>query len=328
MLFIYMSISSLDLINQTTLVPNSLLGYSSNGVSALEINPTSITIAGNLTTTPVYVSISTTGLTTTNPNGLDINCDLDMNSNDITNVGTIFGNLNGQIQVQNTSGNTTHYLTFVDTNSTGLKTIQATNGLSFNPHTNILTTTSFNGSLTGNASSSSTITLTSDNTNGTYYIPFSKLNGGSARSLFLDDTTGPLTYNPANHILACNVFNGNIFIPTSTTTLTFAGTTLTGNFGLASSMNGYRINITGTTNTINTLAFSGGVVNGVYTVTISNAGTGDLTIAGTFSPSSTYLTTDNTTLTIATGGKALMILRYINFQTGGNIYVIDTTQLF
>jgi len=86
-----MSISSLDLINQTTLVPNTLLGYSSNNVSAIEILPTSITIAGNLNTpTPVYVGISaSTGLTTTLSTGLDVNCDFNMNSNDITNLDTL-----------------------------------------------------------------------------------------------------------------------------------------------------------------------------------------------------------------------------------------------
>jgi len=87
-----MSISSLDLINQTTLVPQTLLGYSSNGVSALEITPTSITIAGDLNTTPIYVEISALGgLTTTNPTGLNVNCDFNMNDNNITNLNEIIG---------------------------------------------------------------------------------------------------------------------------------------------------------------------------------------------------------------------------------------------
>ena len=85
-----MSISPLDPTNQTTTIPNSLLGYSSNGVSALEILPTSITIGGLLTTTPIYVGISaTTGLTTTNPTGLNVNCDFNMNQNNITSVASI-----------------------------------------------------------------------------------------------------------------------------------------------------------------------------------------------------------------------------------------------
>jgi len=85
-----MSISPLDPTNQTTTIPNSLLGYSSNGVSAIEITATNITLAGNLNTTPIYVEISaSSGLQTTNPTGLDVNCDFNMNQNNITNVASI-----------------------------------------------------------------------------------------------------------------------------------------------------------------------------------------------------------------------------------------------
>lgn len=126
----------------------------------------------------------------------------------------------------NTSANLVHYITFVDSNVSGYRTPQATNGLSFNPNSNILTTTSFNGSLTGTASASSTITLTSDNTSGTYYLPFSKLNGGTGRSLFIDDTTGPLTYNPSTSTLTATNFTGLcsttglVFLQTLTGTIT------------------------------------------------------------------------------------------------------------
>jgi hypothetical protein len=126
----------------------------------------------------------------------------------------------------NTSANLVHYITFVDSNVSGYRTPQATNGLSFNPNSNILTATSFNGSLTGTASASTTITLTSDNTSGTYYLPFSKLNGGTGRSLFIDDTTGPLTYNPSTSTLTATNFTGSlnttglVFLQTLTGTIT------------------------------------------------------------------------------------------------------------
>jgi len=85
-----MSISPLNPSAQTGLVPSSLLAYSSNGQSALEITATNITLGGNLNTTPIYVEISASGgLQTTNPTGLDINCDFNMNQNDITNVSSI-----------------------------------------------------------------------------------------------------------------------------------------------------------------------------------------------------------------------------------------------
>ena len=85
-----MTTAPLDLINQTSLVPNNLLGYSSNQQSVIEITPTSIVLGGNLTTTPVYITVNaTTGLSTTNPNGIQIASDIDMNSNDINNIGLI-----------------------------------------------------------------------------------------------------------------------------------------------------------------------------------------------------------------------------------------------
>jgi len=107
-----MSISSLNTSAQTGLIPQNLLGYSSNGQSAIEINPTSITIAGDLNTaTPIYVGISAqTGLTTTLATGLDVNCDFNMNGNDITNLDTISStigtamNINGDDNLILTAG--------------------------------------------------------------------------------------------------------------------------------------------------------------------------------------------------------------------------------
>jgi hypothetical protein len=86
-----MSISPLSPQNQTGLVPQTLLGYSTDGVSAIEITSTAITIAGDLNTpTPIYVGISaSSGLTTTLATGLDVNCDFNMNQNNITNVASI-----------------------------------------------------------------------------------------------------------------------------------------------------------------------------------------------------------------------------------------------
>jgi len=195
------------------------------------------------------------------------------------------------IQVNNTSANLNHYLTFANSNTTGYKLLQATNGLIFNPNSNTLTTTTFSGALSGNASTCSiatnintsvdnttssncpihfgtttsgsqstkvniaglyyrpnvnilncnfegsltgtatngnAINLTSDNTSGTYYIPFSKLSAGSARQLYIDDTTGPLSYNPSTSTLTATNFNGLcsttglVFLQTLTGTITGA----------------------------------------------------------------------------------------------------------
>ena len=86
-----MSIQPYNAQYQTTLIPQTLLGYSDDGVSAIQINPTSIILGGNLNTvTPITVEVSaSTGLTTNRIGGLNVNCNFDMNTNNITNVNTI-----------------------------------------------------------------------------------------------------------------------------------------------------------------------------------------------------------------------------------------------
>ena len=65
------------------------------------------------------------------------------------------------------------------------------------------------GSLNGNASSASTVALTAnDNTDGTYFIPFSKSFGATSNALFIDNILGPLTYNPSTSVLTALIFNG------------------------------------------------------------------------------------------------------------------------
>lgn len=111
---------------------------------------------------------------------------------------------------RNSVQNIAHYLNFSDSSSTGVGAIQKTAGLSCNPSTNTITATTFIGDLTGNASSATTatnVTTTSDNTSGNYYIPFSKTTAGTSTALFLDDVTGPLTYNPSTSNLTTSFIN-------------------------------------------------------------------------------------------------------------------------
>ena len=61
--------------------------------------------------------------------------------------------------------------------------------------------------LIGNASSATDIALTSDNTNGTYFIPFSKTTSPTTNSLFIDNATTPLTYNPSLSTLTSTIFS-------------------------------------------------------------------------------------------------------------------------
>ena len=57
-------------------------------------------------------------------------------------------------------------------------------------------------SFTGTASNTSGINTISDNSNTSCYIPFTKSTAGTSRPLYVDDTTGPLTYNPSTSTLS------------------------------------------------------------------------------------------------------------------------------
>lgn len=63
------------------------------------------------------------------------------------------------------------------------------------------------------------VSLISDNTSGSYYLPFSKTTAETDNQLYIDNTTTPLTYNPNTSLLSClqiNIedaaFNGNVTI--------------------------------------------------------------------------------------------------------------------
>lgn len=115
----------------------------------------------------------------------------------------------GNIKTVNTVANSTHYLNFSNSSGTGQGHPQKNTSLSCNPSTGLLTATTFSGSLSGNASSASSISLTSDDTSGAYFIPFSKT-VSSTSSLFVDNSVTPLSYNPSTSRLACNEFSGDL----------------------------------------------------------------------------------------------------------------------
>ena len=116
-------------------------------------------------------------------------------------------NWSGNIQTVNTVANSTHFLNFSDSSGTGYGRPQKTAGISCNPSTNTITATTFSGALSGTATNANNMLITSDNTSGTYYIPFSKTTAGT-NPLFIDDTTGPLTYNPSSGLLTVNQIGG------------------------------------------------------------------------------------------------------------------------
>ena len=127
----------------------------------------------------------------------------------------------------NTSGS--YYIPFSKTTAGTGKTLyidDTTTPLTYSPTTSTLTATNF----VGTASTSNAITLTSDNTSGIYYIPFSKTVAGTSRSLYVDDTTGPLQYNPSTGTITALNFSGTASIATRSITLNTTGSISTSTF--------------------------------------------------------------------------------------------------
>jgi hypothetical protein len=115
--------------------------------------------------------------------------------------GTTTNTINGTgYTTKNTLANETCYLNFSDYLESGISSIYKTSKLSCNPSMGTITATTFAGSVTN-------IVVTSDNTNGTYFIPFTKTSGTGNKQLFIDDTINQLNYNPSTSTLTANNFN-------------------------------------------------------------------------------------------------------------------------
>ena len=128
--------------------------------------------------------------------------------------GTFVGNLSGTadsagtasaISVTANSTSTSYRIGFLG-NSTGETAVHSDGNLTYNPSTNNLTTTTFTGNLSGNASTStsatsatsaSTITTTASSTNTNYSVPFLSSTSGNV-SLYND---AGLIYNPSTNVL-------------------------------------------------------------------------------------------------------------------------------
>jgi hypothetical protein len=104
----------------------------------------------------------------------------------------------------NTNGN--WYLPFTKIPGTASKLLfidDVTGPLTYNPSTSTLTATNFSGL----ATNATNINCTSDNTNGSYFLTFTKSAGTGLKQLFIDDSTTVLTYNPSTNIISatCSV---------------------------------------------------------------------------------------------------------------------------
>ena len=131
---------------------------------------------------------------------------IDPDSNSIIINDTTSGkilNINSQ-QLSNNSGQSLLFSDIYTTvNKTPAITYPPSNANTLNINNSIvltdgtITNTLSNVSWSGTSSNASAVNLTSDNTSGTYYIPFSKTITANTNLLYVDNVSGPLSYIPS-----------------------------------------------------------------------------------------------------------------------------------
>ena len=119
-------------------------------------------------------------------------------------TGDVTGNATSSdtVDVSDEGSNATFYPVFSSGSGSG-KTISRDSGLSYNPSSNTLTTGTFSGALSGNASSSTQIKTQRVNTNSAHYLTFVDGDNNSPNNEDLN-TSLLATFNPSDGSLVAN----------------------------------------------------------------------------------------------------------------------------
>lgn len=228
----------------------------------------------------------------------------------------------GTIKTLLSTQNLTHYLNMSDASATGQGNPQKSTLITANPSTGIITASGFSGNSTSSTTATG-VNLTSDNTSGTYYLPFSKTTTATGNALFIDNTSGPLSYNPSTSSLTCSLINSQIIQPTTQNTATFTGTTLSIN-GSGFTFRNSNITFTGTSNTVNALTLTGMIVGGEYKLGIYNAGSNNVTFNTGLGTNIRTLYGSNVNINNGTYGFLVVNVLTINALT---VYCVQVAQL-
>jgi hypothetical protein len=231
-----------------------------------------------------------------------------------TFTGTVIGNVTGALTgnadtatastkvrlVASDSTAAAHYITFVDA-ATGDEEVRTDTGLTYNPSTNSLTTSTFVGALTGNADTATTasratqVTLIATNTAAaTHFITF--VDAATGDENVRTDTD--LTYNPSTNTL---------------TVVNISGTTITAN--LVGNSTGYHTgdvkgSVVGDDSTILVDGVSGIIRGRVETTTVR---------ASTFIKTAVYANDTARNLAIPTPEVGMIIFNTTTGKFEGNI---------
>lgn len=222
--------------------------------------------------------------------------------------GTNFdGTSNITVPVNTTSvaNNASFYPIFVSSTANGNQSVLLGSGLSFNPSSNNLATTTFTGALSGNADTATTATnatniaVTNVTTDATMYPLFSSATSGNTGAKI---SSTRLTFNPLSGLLSSTgIINSDTWMQSdvfrqsgNTTSLSFNNTgsnSAANSIGITSTSGG--ITLTSAGNKDVTLATSGTGKTSVVDLTASGTITGNLT--GTATNANNVATTNNST---------------------------------
>jgi hypothetical protein len=154
-------------------------------------------------------------------------------------INVLNASVTSTITVTNTSASASYFVPIITASSTAAYPLYVGAGLTFNPNTNTLTTTTFSGALSGNATSATsaaTVNSSNEATDTTCFPLFITASG--TQTLEPKNNTG-LTYNSNTNNLGCTTFTGALSgnattstTATNATNATNVGTTVqtTGTF--------------------------------------------------------------------------------------------------
>jgi hypothetical protein len=170
-----------------------------------------------------------------------------------------------------------------------------------------------------------TLKMASDNNSGTFYIPFSKVAGGTEGALFVDDVTGPLSYNPSTATISCTgITLDNVNSRQTNTVLNLGGNNVDSDIAIGQNQTSGRILIGSTSRTSGAInIMNGPSLNGAVLNIITNNYTGAsgatcnlLTGSPTIGPA---------TLNIMTGTKPVASNLTIGGSANVNIFLNSRT---
>jgi hypothetical protein len=193
--------------------------------------------------------------------------------------------------------------------------------LNWVPSTNTLNATNISGALTGTASNASAVNTTSDNTSGTYYIPFTKTSAGTGKILYVDDTTGPLSYNPSTATLTTTILSGALSAPiTQNSAIYTSGTqTLQVTNQTSFTFQNFAWTMTGDINNLVLISFR---ANGLYKIFLTNTSATPRLVNDILGGTANIKTGYTGDITIpATTGKGIIYIEY-----DGTTYYVNTIE--